>query len=436
MGHGDDDIRAGLIKAGWSQADVEQAFSEASGNGAGSSPVAGTKLPGTFTIIKETFQQFGRHWKPYVALTLLPLLSWIPFVIAFAAIGLADSRGYDISNNIGLLAILGILGIVFFIALLIAHLWTQSALVYAITHEGVTIRESLRSGWRFVLPMIWVHLVTSLIVLGGYTLFIVPGIILSITVAFAVISLFKEDKHGLRSAVESGHLVKGYWWAVFGRSFLIGILYLLLVFAPMMAVDYLAGDGASGTISDIVSFPISIVFGVLFNILPYRFYIHLRARKTEADAAEIHRRSIKYKLLVALGVVILVVGFLTIPILAIFSLNTARHQAQDAKQVSDVKQLQIALELYYADNGQYPLAPATIMVGDAQHDALTNEGFEDDLTVEPEDLVYMRKIEVLDPEGLPYVSSDGTSYTITFTLTGDVANLPAGTRTATPQGIY
>lgn len=272
--------------------------------------------------------------------------------------------------------------------------------------------------------------------MGGYLLLIIPGIILTITVGFAAIVLYKEDKHGLRAAVESGHLVKGYWWAVFGRSFLIWLLYTLVIAAPIMAIDFLAGDERITATLNIIQIPISIVFGILYPILFYRFYIHLRARKAEADAAEIRRRSIKYKLLVALGIVILVVGFLTIPFLAIFSLNTARHQAQDTQQVSDVKQLQIALELYYADNGQYPLAPATIMVGDTQHDSLTSDGFEDDLTVKPEDLVYMRKIEVLDPEGLPYVSSDGTSYTITFTLMSDVANLPAGTRTATPQGIY
>jgi len=56
--------------------------------------------------------------------------------------------------------------------------------------------------------------------------------------------------------------------------------------------------------------------------------------------------------LIELLVVIAVIGILAGVILA--SLNSARGKSRDAKRLGDMKQLQVALELYKNDNGVYP----------------------------------------------------------------------------------
>lgn len=57
--------------------------------------------------------------------------------------------------------------------------------------------------------------------------------------------------------------------------------------------------------------------------------------------------------LIELLVVIAIIGILSSVVLA--SLNTARQKARDARRVSDIKQIQLALELYADDNsGNYP----------------------------------------------------------------------------------
>lgn len=57
--------------------------------------------------------------------------------------------------------------------------------------------------------------------------------------------------------------------------------------------------------------------------------------------------------LIELLVVIAIIGLLSSVVLA--SLNGARKKGRDARRVSDLKQLQVALELYYSDNGAYPV---------------------------------------------------------------------------------
>ena len=56
--------------------------------------------------------------------------------------------------------------------------------------------------------------------------------------------------------------------------------------------------------------------------------------------------------LVELLVVIAIIGILAGIVLA--SMSGARSKGRDAKRVADIKQLQLALQLYYDGNGKYP----------------------------------------------------------------------------------
>jgi prepilin-type N-terminal cleavage/methylation domain-containing protein len=56
--------------------------------------------------------------------------------------------------------------------------------------------------------------------------------------------------------------------------------------------------------------------------------------------------------LIELLVVIAVIGILSIIILS--SLNSSRTKARDAQRVSDIRQIRLALNLFYDDYGHYP----------------------------------------------------------------------------------
>lgn len=63
--------------------------------------------------------------------------------------------------------------------------------------------------------------------------------------------------------------------------------------------------------------------------------------------------------LIELLVVIAIIGILSSVVLA--SLNSARQKGRDARRISDVKQLQLALELNYDASQTYPLATSTLV---------------------------------------------------------------------------
>ncbi len=70
------------------------------------------------------------------------------------------------------------------------------------------------------------------------------------------------------------------------------------------------------------------------------------------------RKQFKHKILaraftlIELLVVVSIIGVLSTVILA--ALQAARNKANDAKRFSDLRQMEKALDTYYADNGKYP----------------------------------------------------------------------------------
>ena len=63
--------------------------------------------------------------------------------------------------------------------------------------------------------------------------------------------------------------------------------------------------------------------------------------------------------LIELLVVIAIIGILSSVVLA--SLNSARLKSRDARRIGDIKQLQLALEMYYDSNNGYPSSTSALV---------------------------------------------------------------------------
>jgi prepilin-type N-terminal cleavage/methylation domain-containing protein len=141
--------------------------------------------------------------------------------------------------------------------------------------------------------------------------------------------------------------------------------------------------------------------------------------------------------LIELLVVIAIIGILASIVLA--SLNSARAKSRDARRVSDVKSIQLALELYFDACGGYPdEAAATFAASMGLTGCTAASTIATYLTVAPTNPT---------PNGANYVycsaatpggacsASATASYTLTFSLEGQTGNLASGAHTASPAGI-
>ena len=143
--------------------------------------------------------------------------------------------------------------------------------------------------------------------------------------------------------------------------------------------------------------------------------------------------------LIELLVVIAIIGLLST--LAVVALGNARVKARDAKRMSDLKQIQTALELYYTDQNAYPAgsnvvlgplrSPATTATGN--YACLDNAGWHATGCAN----AYMGSVpgDPNDTGALVYTYNAASStYTVTATLEGTVNGLSGGV-TLSQSGI-
>lgn len=133
--------------------------------------------------------------------------------------------------------------------------------------------------------------------------------------------------------------------------------------------------------------------------------------------------------LIELLVVIAIIGLLST--LAVVALGTARERSRDAKRLSDLRQIQTALELYYTENDAYPTEGVAVTLGAGNYACLNSSGWAASGCATP----YMGLVPE-DPgsNSYAYTSADGTTYTIDATLEGTVGDLDQ-TIQASPSGI-
>ena len=120
--------------------------------------------------------------------------------------------------------------------------------------------------------------------------------------------------------------------------------------------------------------------------------------------------------LIELLVVIAIIGILASIVLA--SLNSARKKGRDARRVSDLKQIQLALELYYdANASSYPLLAYAALNGSTAASSLTSAGFISAVPTDPTNSgSYIYKYDSTDGATTEVTSGTAAGYTLTAQL--------------------
>lgn len=172
-------------------------------------------------------------------------------------------------------------------AILIANGATVKAIGDAYLGHPADWRESLRySSGRFW-SLLGLAIVLTILLIIGYVLIVIPGIYLTVIWSVAIPAMMMEGLPALGSMQRSNDLVKGRWWATFGRLLVALIIYVV----AYLILAAIAGAIASGVSSFTVYLIILAIFGAATSILFVPFvsavlmviYIDLRVRKEAFD---------------------------------------------------------------------------------------------------------------------------------------------------------
>ena len=189
---------------------------------------AGDIISKSIALYRDNFKIFFQ----YVLILFIPNA----VIVIFATI-----LNFYVEKN----AMRGLIGITYLIIVLlvtIVSIWVSIALIKTITNLYLkikigTLKEELMNGKKILITSIIATLVSGLVILGGYLLLIIPGIIFTVWFSFVFYAVVLENKKTVEAMKYSKSLVRERWWAVLWRLLAPGVVFLLTIIASQWIVN-------------------------------------------------------------------------------------------------------------------------------------------------------------------------------------------------------
>lgn len=244
---------------------------------------APAKLSPVLDLIKKSLKIYKEGLKNFVGMAFIPALGGLPLVIVGGLFVLSSTYLDGIAQTTVNL-VLGILGIAAFILMAAVYLLAKSGMILLVKNfeSRQRVKEALLEGKKYIWPIFIVSLLVVVFVILWGLLFIIPGIIFAVYYSLAVYVLIIENQRGKAALNRSKELIKGYWWAVFGRYVVIGIV-MFLVMRVFSIPGYFLEDNSLAeqiwnavmTIIQLILSPISVIYAFLI----FKELVGIKAQK-------------------------------------------------------------------------------------------------------------------------------------------------------------
>ena len=241
-------------------------------------PTTKPALMGVLDLIKASWEMYQQKiWQlvavQFVFYVINLLISLALAATAFANIGFflfsatADYQVTDWFKGFSLVS-----GLIFVVLLLISLLiaaFQQSALIHLASQDDKQLGSILKKSFHRVPALFWATFLAGLLIMIGLFLFLIPGIILAVMLAFVSYVVVLEGVGGTQALSRSRALVKGRWFEVFWR----GLAFMLIIGIPAgivsSIIDGIVGDNHN-TISNLLMALFITPFGLVYGYNLYR----------------------------------------------------------------------------------------------------------------------------------------------------------------------
>jgi len=179
-------------------------------------------------------------------------------------------------------------------------------LVLADNNKSLKFSDACQKSWAKFWPLVWVAIIASFVIGGGFALFIIPGLIFSVYFIFAKLIAILENKKGLSALIYSREYLRGHFWAITGRYFLV-VFVSLIVYSLLNAIfNFLVSQlNLSSLIETLISsFATVLINALTFPLMMtamYLLYQNLREVKGELIVTEIDKKAWPYLIISLIG---------------------------------------------------------------------------------------------------------------------------------------
>ncbi len=169
-----------------------------------------------------------------------------------------------------------------------------TASLFALKESVHTVTEALRLAVPRLLGLLWIGLLMSVMINGGFLLLIVPGVMLYVWFFFAWFIYMEEKSIGINALVQSREYVRGRFFLVLLRLLGVGILCGIV-----SAVSFIAA--LIPVLGILLAFCVCALTGMFFFVYGYVLYQDLRIRPGTIKAHTLSRNEKLKKLALGLA---------------------------------------------------------------------------------------------------------------------------------------
>jgi hypothetical protein len=177
-------------------------------------------------IIKQSVDLYKANFKLFLHYALLLLVPSVLITISSVSFPLFASMT---SIGVGMLLFVLLLVISGLATLLFTTAFMKVIVARYENTEAVQMGQNIKDSMSLMLPVIWVSILTSLAVMGGFILLIIPGIIFAIWFSFGFYATVLDGKRGADALKYSKSLLS----RVDGGEYC-GELLLLRLYSPLL----------------------------------------------------------------------------------------------------------------------------------------------------------------------------------------------------------
>ncbi len=194
--------------------------------------------------LKSIKEIFSETWDLYtdriVTIFLVSLLSLLLSIIllasggaaAFFSLGGPPFFAGDFKEILLNPTVIGT-GVLLFFAIVFLIIWCHAAVLTVTVWEDIDIVKGLITSWKYVFPLLWITSLYIGIIIAGLTFFILPGLLLTLSMSLCFFIMVEEDRTGIDALLASRLYIRGHWWNTLIKLLPVWILLCLLSLIPL-----------------------------------------------------------------------------------------------------------------------------------------------------------------------------------------------------------
>ena len=245
-----------------------------------------TALPSLKILFKDSWELFKKTILLYGKLLIAGFVAIGIFLFltlisgGFLVKAVIEAARYPTVYEIITVILLAVVTLIPLIGLVASTLLFSIADTIALTNpQKTSIRSMVQASRPLIAPYFITAFLNAFLVAGGYLVLLLPGVVMSILLLFALYEVVFEKQSGIAALKRSYILVKGHFWSVVGRYVLIEVITMVL---SNLLPRIVGKDG----LLLVVIFLINLAVGWFIQVYMYVVYKQVKATaKTDSSSS-------------------------------------------------------------------------------------------------------------------------------------------------------